>query len=221
MKYVCQLCNVSKKAVRDVSDFLWKANIRKDDVKLYLKLGFWYDVMLAWASYNYEYPNYKMKILKQQIWANSIHANKEGNPFVNTRAIHAVFCAIKEIIDENGEFYNYTTIKHNSRNTISTNEYEELKDAFPELKLRLLKYNLPNRETRDRLNKLLNVERPANLIYTNMIYFEYAADRKRQRWEDTLHEDINLDDCLKSFNNIYKIMNLSKLRFPSNTPFYI
>ena len=79
-----------------MADFLWKASIRKDDEKLYLKPGFWFDVMLAWASYNYEYPNCKTKILKQQIWANSIYANKEGKPFVNTRAIHAEFCAIEE-----------------------------------------------------------------------------------------------------------------------------
>ena len=98
-----------KKVVRDVSDFLWKANIRKDDLKLYLKLGFWFDVMLAWASYNYEYPNNKTKILKQ-IWANLIYVNIEGKPFVNTRAIHAGFFVIKEIINDNSEFYNYTTI---------------------------------------------------------------------------------------------------------------
>ena len=121
--------------------------------------------MLAWASYNYEYPNNKIKNLKQQIWANSIHANKEGKPFVNTRATHAGFFVIKEIINNNDEFYNYTIIKHNRRNIISANEYKEHNGVFSKLWLRLLKYILSNGETRDRLNELLHAERPATLIY--------------------------------------------------------
>ena len=98
--------------------FIWKCNLRVNDVGYFVKKVIWCDVVKAYVKVFLYTSNTKAKILDQPIWMHSFIGIGDIRVF-NINAVNKNFYKLKDIMNDDGSFKGYDTVKQRSNGTVS------------------------------------------------------------------------------------------------------
>ena len=121
---------LANQALTVKQEFFWIANLNKNDVKSFVKDGFWLDVATSWFDATYTNPNNKAQFLQQTLWLNS-NIRQDDAPFLNQNATDNGFVFVTNISDkERKSFLDYQQGKVASDNGITFMHYYALIDVI-------------------------------------------------------------------------------------------
>ena len=126
--------------ISGIDDFIWRANLRKEDVDLVTNTSFWQEVLKAWSELTYAHPVNITQIKNEPLWLNSL-IRINGVPIINKRAINEGLISLEHILDASNIFCNYEQIKEHYNNAISMLDYFAIIDVILWAWKRILKSN--------------------------------------------------------------------------------
>lgn len=200
-----------------IGDQIWQCNFKAEHVNsicLWPPHSFWFQMLQAWAEFNFSMPEDVDEILNQCLWLNSLLLI-DNKPFLFIRAYQAGMTVVKDIVDERGNFYTYDRIKTIFGDCITWLEYHQIQLAFhPQWKreLRLSPreqcYVLTNFEL------LKEKDNWSRFVYDNLVTDDSndTVEKKCDRWNRYLNSHITYSRFLKAFEDIIKCTISTKLR---------
>lgn len=195
-----------------VGELLWKCNFNQDDCKQITKAtGFWYDVLVAWAKFNYHNPTGEQEVLEQVLWYNS-HIKIAQKICYNLAMICSGILTIKDLLTSTGKLLKpgEFSVRYPAVNIL---EYISIVHAIPETWKNYIRNStdsVSNYQTGYQiLNKELSLVSIAyQAFHTNI----YLLEHKRNKWERMLNIQVWPDFLLKCVQRLWKITNNGKLR---------
>lgn len=197
----------------NINGDVWKCNLDSRHCSGLFKKGtniFWIQVVKAWSSYNFKDKIDDDEIKGQFLWNNS-HICIEGKPFIFMNAYRAGIRYIGDILDTNGNIVEFEQIAIKYGSAIGWMQYFQLIHAIPTVWLDKCKTTQQNYSL-FRIDRLENMSKISNIVYSSLIYNDSAVNTKKQKWEQKLSIEIQQREFLQIFKNIYKQTIATKYR---------
>ena len=194
----------------EIREQIWYCNLNIKHVNHFVQDSFWRDVLRAWCQYNFTIPENKSHISIQSLWLNSlILINKL--PVYNKSAIIHGPRFIRDIWEDN-KFITYdrmVTIFPQCK--ITWIQYAGVVQAIPVHWKTIMRMD-ENQEVQPNYECLKDKPRLSHLVYQKLILAHDNLYSKYCQWETEMGWQLQHNDFLKLFQDLYKISNNTKLR---------
>ena len=190
---------------------MWECNFHSKDVPLICKaIGFWKDVIISWAQYNYHKPKEEQDILSQVIWINS-YLRIKGKPFFWLEVYDQGLIYFRDmIVAENLATYALMLEKFEHFPIL---KYDTLISCIPVEWNQVLRHNNESDiyyVQTSRYQELMDEDRIANYVYSRLISSTKLAEDRLVLLNKNLHKGINTDEYLSCIKSIYVSTKISK-----------
>ena len=196
--------------------FTLECNLSPKHAKALVKKHcFWGEVLIHWCKFNFAEPQNSQEIANEVIWFNS-HITTDGKTWFKEECITQGITWLKDLLnpDGDGEFFQYMELRQRYDCKIDWLTYSRLIESIPHRWRNSLTEGviLTENEVSSNHTLVCNSEKPANVIYKSLISRGEPLNKYKARWEEKY--DIILDDeeYLQSFQQLYKLTNITKYR---------
>lgn len=194
-----------------IGDWLWKANLKIQDVKFFTtKKGFWSDVLKAWCQFNFQAVCNQEMLLEQFLWFNS-EIRRNNKPYFSTNLYCNGILNMSDILNADLSFKSIAQVRAMSTQ-IDILEYMSLVQNIPQHWKRLLRRDTNIQVPIPRYQLLDKYQSIVRIAYTCMNNRTFVTDAKRNRWEVKFDIELWPEQFAKIYKAIWSITNNSKLR---------
>lgn len=175
---------------------------------------FWKQVLNAWAKYNFAMPENVDDVLEQIIWYNSLIL-VQGKLIFYHRAYQAGVLYIKDIVNDNGEFFTYAEFVSKYGGCIQWIEYWQILAGIHHEWKRILKeHHWGTNDVQRKYKVLMETNKWSRIVYDDLIDrdCENLLERKWLRWNKYLNIHIEFEHFCKNFKNISSTTIATKYR---------
>lgn len=183
---------------------IWECNLNPNDVEIVFPISsFWRQVMHAWATYNYKFPNTSEAILKQIVWCN-LNIRVDNKPITNLKAWRAGLRYMSQLVNEHGFLHTYGELNRIFPDLLTWFEHAQIITAIPHEWKQLL---LLQTEDTDMYvtpyQKIMNETKISQMVYKQFI--DRSADMMavKTKWQVRLAKNLSDKEFEDLFVNIY------------------
>ena len=193
----------------------WQCNFSEKDIKYVCRaIGFWLDVIKAWANFNYQDKLELMEqILEQNIWYNS-HIRIQNKPFYNKDMAQLGISKIIDLIDHRtNTFFSYDQFKSQYPCNIHFLTYYSIIYAIPKIWKNMIleadqfSLDLPD----NKLDVILSVKQPSQMVYSKYIFDPTILTEVQQKWQDKYNIVLNEEQIKMGFDT-KRLTTITKYR---------
>ena len=197
----------------NIAEKIWQGNLQEHHVHLFVKPGFWCDVLKAWSKYAYNEPRNKTQVLAQPIWLNS-NITINNRPLFNEIAWNSGLKHIRDLFDDNNKLESYARVINL---LLDTTSYVQLYGIYESISIEWRRLMSANSGQvggliDDKLVVLLSEDHISQYVYNVLIDELGDLDYKRAKRNCTLSLNLTKNDYYMMFKRICGITNHSKLR---------
>lgn len=175
---------------------------------------FWYQVLLAWAEYNFVKPMDVHDIMNQTVWLNSF-IRVDNRPVYFERAHQAGLVKIEQLYHPQFRLKTYVNIVQEFGTCITWFQYTQLVEALPVLWRQIIRNSEPNINivpTQQKFDKICRESKIANVVYNSLIADSEIVLPRKDRWERKLSIDITDKQFFRDIKAIYSTTIATKYR---------
>ena len=192
-------------------------NLNVNDIQTFVKETdcFWTEILVHWSKIRHKQPQNKTEVLNEIIWYNSfIKSNKK--PLCNQNCIEKGIIRISDIVDtrSNCIFMSYDTMQATHGANVSWLEYETIKRSIPMHWRTVLQGTNPDETNTDHttMREKVMAPRVTGMIYRDLIDYKNHLSKYLKNWHEEGLLDLNAEEYLKGFKQLYKTTPITKLR---------
>ena len=200
----------SELGIATVGDLTWLCNLsEKDCLAMFGKSSFWSQMLTAWCKINYRTPCTKDELEFMPIWLNSeLKIDQRVLLWRKWLADNVVF--IGDLFDKDGNLISWETLKDKvtSANWL---DWLSITNAIPKSWIAIMKE--PKGDPYIPLHKeLLQKKKISREVYQKLNQDVFAVIKYAESWRKTGLPNLDFDEYRESFEVLWKITNISKLR---------
>lgn len=194
-----------------ICEEIWHCNFKPEHVKYIYSAppqSFWFQLLHAWAEYNFQMPVDVDDVLRQRLWYNSLLL-RNNRPFIVSKAYLAGIIYVNDVVDAHGHFYPYNDIITRFGNCITWLEYYQIQIAFhPQWKRELKLSPRDNCYILTKFELLHEKDKWSSFVYGELVYDDsnLSIERKCERWNTYLNINLSYPNFLKAFSNIVVVV---------------
>ena len=197
----------------EIGDLLWKCQFVKEDVKYIVTKThslFWYQVLQAWAEFNFDDPISCAQVKSQILWFNS-NIRINGNPTLCKDWYEKGINTVQNLLTADNRFLSYQEFCDKYNFYPQFTEYYGIISAIPKWWRRWLKepHGPENFYLYDEIKKY---KKTISSLY--QLYFKQKdmLIDVSYKWQKRVDPDITSDTLIKALRDGWKVTNIAKLR---------
>lgn len=196
-----------------IKERIWLCNINNDDIdQISPRASFWYQVLDAWARFNFFVPKVASDIKGQIIWYNS-NLRIDNKIFCNVKAWDAGLIYVADLFSNNGLLLSFDQLLAKFGNCISWFEHVQIIMSIPlKWKQAILMSPASSVNRITKFESLAGASKISNIVYDSLIDNSVDISSILKVWERRLSVTIHLQELLNAFDAIKAPTIYTKLR---------
>lgn len=188
---------------------IWTCQLKQRDIKKICKSPFWADVLYAWNCYNVKPVKTVKDISEQVIWGNS-NIRINGEVVFSNHAYDVGLIAIGDLVIGN-KIMSYDELSLKYGNVISWFFHRQIVAAIPVMWKQQIATQGSLIVQRGYTTNFVRIAQARN-IYTSLISCSTNVENKFEKWQQEIELDLESEQFLKLFANIYAVTYSTKYR---------